>query len=266
MTNLKKVFIRLVKGYQKFISPLFAPSCRYYPTCSNYAVQAIEMHGVLKGSFMSAARIIRCNPFVHGGVDKVPDHFTLQRNPATVNHIYLGDGMTIDPDNPAYNKKAINKILDQYESDLTVHDGSETVVEQLRMMVDLEEQSVAQLPDAYIDMNKKILLKEGYFKTKAELENNLSLHFFKVIENKKSQSYFHHVHPSPIAKEFESGESVYCFVDDEIGVLDSNSPELQEAFTLLRGITLNDIETRNAQLTNYLLALKGEREHDNHVH
>lgn len=263
---MKKVFIGLVKGYQKFISPLFAPSCRYYPTCSNYAVQAIEMHGALKGSLMSAARIIRCNPFVHGGVDKVPDQFTLQRNPATADHIYLGNGMTMDPNNPEFNKKEIEKILDQYKSELTVHDGSETVVEQLERMVDVEERSVDQLPDAYIDMNKKILLKEDYFKTEAELENNLSLRFFKVIENKKSQPYFRHVHPSPIAKEFENGKSVYCFLDDEIGVLDSNSTELQESFTLFRGITMNDIETRNAQLTNYLLALKGERSHEHHAH
>lgn len=79
-TPMKNILIFLVKGYQKLISPLFPPSCRYYPTCSSYTVQAIEKHGALKGTVMGSARILRCNPFVRGGVDKVPDRFTLKRN------------------------------------------------------------------------------------------------------------------------------------------------------------------------------------------
>lgn len=77
---MKKILIYLVKGYQKLISPLFPPSCRYYPTCSSYTVQALEKHGAVKGFLMGASRILRCNPLVPGGVDKVPDHFTLKRN------------------------------------------------------------------------------------------------------------------------------------------------------------------------------------------
>jgi len=56
---MKKLFIGLIRGYQKVISPLFPPSCRYYPTCSNYAVQAIQKHGAIKGSIMGIARILR---------------------------------------------------------------------------------------------------------------------------------------------------------------------------------------------------------------
>ncbi|WP_277630768.1 membrane protein insertion efficiency factor YidD [Atopococcus tabaci] len=78
---MKKILIAIVRGYQKAISPLFPPSCRYYPTCSTYTVQALEKHGALKGALMGTARILRCNPFVRGGVDKVPDRFTLKRNP-----------------------------------------------------------------------------------------------------------------------------------------------------------------------------------------
>lgn len=80
MFLMKKVLVFLVKGYQKVISPLFPPSCRYYPTCSHYTVQAVEKHGAFKGALMGTSRILRCNPFVRGGVDKVPDHFTLKRN------------------------------------------------------------------------------------------------------------------------------------------------------------------------------------------
>lgn len=77
---MKKILISIVRGYQKGISPFFPPSCRYYPTCSSYAIQAIDQHGALKGSAMAISRIARCNPFVKGGVDIVPDQFTLKRN------------------------------------------------------------------------------------------------------------------------------------------------------------------------------------------
>ena len=78
---MKKFFLMLVRGYQKFISPLFPPSCRYYPTCSNYMLGALKKHRALKGTLMGTARILRCNPFVKGGYDPVPDYFTLKRNP-----------------------------------------------------------------------------------------------------------------------------------------------------------------------------------------
>ncbi len=58
--------------YRKFISPLKPPSCRFYPTCSQYALEAIEVHGVLKGSWLAARRISKCHPFHPGGIDLVP--------------------------------------------------------------------------------------------------------------------------------------------------------------------------------------------------
>ena len=66
---MKKILITFIKLWQKFISPLYPPSCRYYPTCSEYAVLAIEKYGVLKGSIKALFRILRCNPFFKGGVD-----------------------------------------------------------------------------------------------------------------------------------------------------------------------------------------------------
>ncbi|NCB65776.1 MAG: membrane protein insertion efficiency factor YidD [Bacilli bacterium] len=77
---MKKIFIGLIRGYQRFISPLFPPSCRYYPTCSNYSVQAIQKHGAIKGSIMGISRILRCHPFVKGGYDPVPEKFSIRRN------------------------------------------------------------------------------------------------------------------------------------------------------------------------------------------
>lgn len=83
---MKKIVITPIRLYQKFISPLFPPSCRYYPSCSHYAIQAVEKHGALKGGLMGISRIIRCNPFVKGGKDPVPAYFTLKRSKGDVEH------------------------------------------------------------------------------------------------------------------------------------------------------------------------------------
>lgn len=66
------VLILLVRGYQVSISPLLPASCRYYPSCSAYAVEALQRHGALRGSWLAARRILRCHPFTPGGYDPVP--------------------------------------------------------------------------------------------------------------------------------------------------------------------------------------------------
>ena len=69
---MKRVLIAIVRGYKKFISPLLPPSCRFTPTCSEYAMEAISKHGAMKGSMLAIWRILRCNPFCKGGYDPVP--------------------------------------------------------------------------------------------------------------------------------------------------------------------------------------------------
>jgi uncharacterized protein len=69
---MSKVFIVFIRGYQLLISPLLGPRCRYYPTCSNYALEALRVHGFFRGSVMASWRILRCNPFSNGGLDPVP--------------------------------------------------------------------------------------------------------------------------------------------------------------------------------------------------
>jgi len=66
---LKKIFVLLIRGYQKFISPLFPPTCRFYPTCSEYFIQALEKYGIFKGSYLGIRRILRCHPWNPGGYD-----------------------------------------------------------------------------------------------------------------------------------------------------------------------------------------------------
>lgn len=63
----------LVRGYQLVVSPWFAPTCRYYPSCSQYAINALQQHGPIKGLIMAIWRVLRCNPWSEGGVDHVPD-------------------------------------------------------------------------------------------------------------------------------------------------------------------------------------------------
>ena len=68
---LKFIFLTLIKFYRKFISPLKAPCCRFYPTCSEYAMIAVEKYGAVKGGWMAIKRICRCHPFNEGGYDPV---------------------------------------------------------------------------------------------------------------------------------------------------------------------------------------------------
>ena len=72
---MKKILLLFVKFYRKFISPLKPPCCKYYPTCSTYALTALEKHGAFKGTVLAMWRLARCNPFSLGGVDHVPDRF-----------------------------------------------------------------------------------------------------------------------------------------------------------------------------------------------
>ena len=69
---MKKIIIKVIQFYRKYISPMKRTKCPYFPSCSQYGMEAIEKHGVIKGSFLAAYRIIRCNPFSKGGYDPVP--------------------------------------------------------------------------------------------------------------------------------------------------------------------------------------------------
>lgn len=69
---MKKLLLKIIRFYRKHISPHLPPMCRYYPTCSVYAVEAIETHGALKGTLLALWRVLRCNPLSVGGYDPVP--------------------------------------------------------------------------------------------------------------------------------------------------------------------------------------------------
>jgi putative membrane protein insertion efficiency factor len=82
-----QLFIVALKGYKRFISPMLPPACRYAPTCSEYALEAFQKHGALRGFLLAARRILRCHPWGGSGYDPVPDKFCLTFKPnAHVHH------------------------------------------------------------------------------------------------------------------------------------------------------------------------------------
>ena len=69
---ISKLLIKFIRVYQKFLSPLLGQNCRFYPTCSQYAVEALSVHGLFRGGYLSLKRILKCNPWGGCGIDNVP--------------------------------------------------------------------------------------------------------------------------------------------------------------------------------------------------
>jgi putative membrane protein insertion efficiency factor len=78
---VKRALLTLIRAYQRWISPTFPRRCRYEPSCSSYAAESIGRFGVIRGILLSIWRLVRCNPFSHGGFDPVPERFTLKVGP-----------------------------------------------------------------------------------------------------------------------------------------------------------------------------------------
>ncbi len=70
---MRRILILLIKGYQYLISPILGNHCRFYPSCSHYAQEAVHRHGVLRGGWLSVRRLSKCHPWHEGGVDPVPE-------------------------------------------------------------------------------------------------------------------------------------------------------------------------------------------------
>lgn len=70
---MRPLLIALIRAYQLFISPLLGNHCRFYPSCSQYAREALEQHGVMRGIWLALRRLLRCHPWHEGGIDPVPE-------------------------------------------------------------------------------------------------------------------------------------------------------------------------------------------------
>ncbi|GAA1171834.1 hypothetical protein GCM10009584_10950 [Ornithinimicrobium humiphilum] len=89
--------VLLVRLYQRTISPLLGPVCRYYPSCSAYSVTALERFGPVRGTWLTLLRLLRCNPFARGGVDHVPPRRRPEGVPCTHDHVGTGAPGRPDP-------------------------------------------------------------------------------------------------------------------------------------------------------------------------
>jgi hypothetical protein len=69
------MLIAIIKFYKYFISPLLGDRCRFYPSCSSYSLEALQLHGAIIGSYLSLKRLLKCHPFHEGGIDPVPEKF-----------------------------------------------------------------------------------------------------------------------------------------------------------------------------------------------
>lgn len=78
---MRRLVLVLLRGYKRFISPLLPPACRFTPTCSVYAMQAVSRFGVLRGGYLATCRLLRCQPFCKGGYDPVPAVFSWRHAP-----------------------------------------------------------------------------------------------------------------------------------------------------------------------------------------
>jgi putative membrane protein insertion efficiency factor len=78
---LRSLCVAPIRFYQRALSPVLAPRCRYYPSCSEYAIGAVQRYGILRGVVLAGWRLLRCNPWSHGGVDLVEDQRLFGRHP-----------------------------------------------------------------------------------------------------------------------------------------------------------------------------------------
>ncbi|HEY8218595.1 MAG TPA: membrane protein insertion efficiency factor YidD [Methylobacter sp.] len=72
---MRFILIAIIKFYKYFISPLFGNRCRFYPSCSSYSLEALQLHGAIIGSYLTLKRLLKCHPFHEGGIDPVPEKF-----------------------------------------------------------------------------------------------------------------------------------------------------------------------------------------------
>lgn len=247
---MKKILMRLIRFYQKNISPATQPTCRYHPTCSTYALKAIDKHGALKGGLMGSARILRCNPFVEGGVDKVPDYFTLGRNPANIGEQYIPDYLlSVDLET----KEEIRKLLEKNKEELLVSESLAESLKILRDFVELEELTVSDLKDEFSEEELDYLKDVRIL---PYLESN-SFRYFTLSDDIKNKKYLQEIHS--FDEGILLGENYPFIVIEETGIWYTNLPKLMNQFLINRGVTEEDLENSSYHLLMVLEAIEKEK-------
>lgn len=246
---MKKLLMKLIRFYQKHISPATQPTCRYHPTCSNYALEAVDKHGALKGGIMSSARILRCNPFVEGGVDKVPDYFTLRRNPENIGEQYIPNYLlSVDSET----KAEIQELLTKYRGKLNISKELPEALKIVRELADLKELSVQDLQSQFtteeLDYLEDIrVLPEGISRDYT---------YFTLSKNPKNKEYLEIVYAYD--EGIELGKEEPLMVIEKTGIWYTNLPILMNHFLIRRGVTEEDVENNSYHLWIVLKAIEEE--------
>lgn len=240
---MKKILTGPIRFYQKYISPATPPSCRYHPTCSTYALEAVEKHGAAKGGVMGLARIIRCNPFIEGGVDEVPDYFTVHRNPDNIDDFYV----------PEYLMPADNEVQERLDQLLTKHEEHLKVSEKLPASYDVLEKIATTKELSAQDIREYFTKDELAYLIDIEIFPDLeseAYRYFKVEDNQ----YLKNI--DPFFEDTELGKKSPLMVLEKTGIWYTNLPELARAFMIERGVTQQDIENRSYHLWLVLSAIE----------
>lgn len=241
--------MKLIRFYQKRISPATQPTCRYYPTCSSYALKAVDKHGALKGGVMGTARILRCNPFVEGGVDKVPDYFTLRRNPANIGEQYIPDYLlSVDFET----KEEIKKLLEKNREKLKLSKKLPDALGVLKDLSELEELSVQDLRKEFSEEELDYLEDVRVFPS---LKDE-SLKYFTLPKSAVNEKYLQGIHS--FDEGILLGESYPLIVLEETGIWYTNLPRLMNQFLIERGVTEEDLKNDSYHLWIVLKAIEKE--------
>lgn len=244
---MKRILMRIIRFYQKYISPQTPPSCRYHPTCSSYALEAVEKHGALKGGVMGTARIIRCNPFVEGGVDEVPDHFTIFRNPENINDEYIPEFlMPVDKEA----QKRMTILMATYEEQLKISEQLPSSLATLQEIADIKKLNAEEIKKEFSEEEFDLLIDIDIFP-------NLSAddyQYFTLPKTKKNQPYLKEVENFDL--DLELGSKYPLVVLEKTGIWYTNMPNLAQTFLVTRGITETDIENKSYHLWLVLNAME----------
>ena len=248
---MKKLLTGPIRFYQKRISPHTPPSCRYHPTCSTYALQAIEKHGALKGGVMGLARVIRCNPMVAGGVDEVPDYFTLRRNPDNLDDYHVPEFLM-----PA-GKEAqaeVDRLLRKYENELVINENLPEAFQTLQQIADLKELTAA---DIQTELTKEEWTYLEDIEIFPDLKSN-AYRYFTLEPSEKNDRLLQEI--DSFFEETDFGLDHPLIVLEKTGIWYTNLPRLERAFLINRGVTEDDLKYKSYHLWIVLQAFEQEEE------
>ncbi len=247
---MKKIVMKLIRFYQQYISPATQPTCRYHPTCSSYALEAVDKHGALKGGIMSSARILRCNPFVEGGVDKVPDYFTLRRNPENIGEQYLPNYLLpVDSET----KSEIQELIKKYKDQLIVSKKLPDPLKILNELVDLEVLSIRDLKTEF--MEEEIAYLEDIQVLPKSLSEDYD--YFTLSNHSRNKRYLDTIHSYD--QGIELGREHPLLIVEKTGIWYTNLPALMNQFLIRRGVTEEDLENNSYYLWMVLKAIEAEK-------